>query len=179
VGGAVGTAVGRAVGTVVGGGVGAAVATGVGMGVGAAVGVRVGIADAEGVTDTGGVVEAVGVFGVPTAATTMMGTQIPAITTDTSTLAIVDQLGRLVHRRYSPHGNTNTSMAIVHHGERYHGLSPEPPPVGRSPEGGGGGGGSCADTAGGGGGISAVIYLFAVPYRDTPRSPGCNPVERA
>jgi hypothetical protein len=129
VGRAVGTAVGGAVGTAVGGGVGTTVGIGVATGVGATVvvgvGSRVGVADAEGVTDTGGVAEAVGVFGVPTAATTMIGIQIPAITTDTSTLATMDQLGRLVHRRYSPQGKTNTSIAIVHHGERYHGLAPE------------------------------------------------------
>jgi hypothetical protein len=100
----------------------------------------VGIADAEGVTDTGGVVEAVGVFGVPTAATTIAGIQIAATTADTSTLATMDQLGRLVHRRYSPHGNTNTSIAIVHHGARNHGLATNPAFVGGGPEGGGGGG---------------------------------------
>jgi hypothetical protein len=121
----------------VGAGVGIGVGTGVGTGVGGAavgvkVGKRVGDADGEGLADAGRDAVVVGVFGVPTAATTITGTHNPATTTDTITLATMDHPGRFVHRRYSPHGKTNTSIAIVHHVERYHGLAPEGPPVGRS-----------------------------------------------
>jgi hypothetical protein len=103
---------------------------GIGVGVGAAVGVKVGkrVGDGEGLADAGRDAVVVGVFGVPTAATTITGTQIPARTTDTITLATMAQPGRFVHRRYSPHGKTNTSIAIVHHVERYQGLAPEVPP---------------------------------------------------